>query len=54
MSERARNKELPAKIINSSGVFYVDKIHFHGEQGNYEIVIFIFHLDLSGAMSHKY
>lgn len=53
VSERARNKELSAKIINSRGVLYVDKIHFHEEQGNYNIVICIFHSDLS-AMTHKY
>lgn len=53
MIERARNKELSAKIINSRNVVYVDKIHFHEEHGNYNFVIYIFHSALS-TMTHKY
>lgn len=52
-SERPRNKELSAMIINSRGVLYVDKTHFHEEQGNYNIMIYLFHLDLS-ATTRKY
>lgn len=40
-------------IINSMGVLYVDKTHFPEEQGNDNIMIYWFHLDLS-ATTHKY
>lgn len=52
-SERVRNKELSAKLINNKDALFVNKIHFHEEQGNYNIVMYIFHSNLS-PMTRKY